>query len=128
MLSDGDTDMAGKGKSAEEIIAALREAEVRIAQGETVGKICRQRPTSSLSTFQFEKPRRYIATKGAMLDTTPLEPAGSNGHNIHRVMWNGTYDLGVWIGASSNFKRLPRGNIHNAESRRRVRLCYAGVG
>ncbi len=33
--------MARKGKSTEEIIAALREAEVRIAQGETVGKICR---------------------------------------------------------------------------------------
>ena len=33
--------MARKGKSTEEIIAALREAEVRISQGETVGKICR---------------------------------------------------------------------------------------
>ncbi|MGE0852707.1 MAG: transposase [Hyphomicrobiaceae bacterium] len=29
------------GKSTEEIIGFLREAEVRIAQGETVGKICR---------------------------------------------------------------------------------------
>jgi hypothetical protein len=37
----GDLDMAGKGKTTEEIIAALREAEVRIGQGETVGKICR---------------------------------------------------------------------------------------
>ena len=33
--------MARKGKSTEEIIAALREAEVRIGQGETVGKVCR---------------------------------------------------------------------------------------
>ena len=33
--------MARKGKSSEEIIAVLREAEVRIAQGETVGTICR---------------------------------------------------------------------------------------
>ena len=33
--------MARKGKSAEEIIQALREAEVRLGQGETVGKICR---------------------------------------------------------------------------------------
>ena len=44
--------MARKGKSTEEIIAALREAEVRIGQGETVGKICcysgsRSRPTTS---------------------------------------------------------------------------------
>lgn len=33
--------MARKGKSSEEIIAVLREAEVRIAQFETVGTICR---------------------------------------------------------------------------------------
>ena len=33
--------MARKGKSTEEIIGFLREAEVRIAQGETAGKICR---------------------------------------------------------------------------------------
>ena len=33
--------MARKGKSTEEIIQALREAEVRLGQGETVGKICR---------------------------------------------------------------------------------------
>ena len=33
--------MARKGKSTEEIIAFLREAEVRIARGETAGKICR---------------------------------------------------------------------------------------
>ena len=31
--------MARKGKSTEEIIGFLREAEVRIEQGETVGKI-----------------------------------------------------------------------------------------
>jgi hypothetical protein len=30
--------MARKGKSTEEIIAFLREAEVRLAQGETAGK------------------------------------------------------------------------------------------
>jgi hypothetical protein len=33
--------MARKGKSSEEIIAVLREAEVRIAQRETVGTIYR---------------------------------------------------------------------------------------
>jgi len=32
--------MARKGKSTEEIIGILREAEVRIARGETIGKIC----------------------------------------------------------------------------------------
>ena len=33
--------MARKGKSTEEIIGFLREAEVRLGQGETAGKICR---------------------------------------------------------------------------------------
>jgi hypothetical protein len=33
--------MARKGKSTEEIIAFLREAEVGLAQGEAAGKICR---------------------------------------------------------------------------------------
>jgi putative transposase len=33
--------MARKGKPTEEIIAALHESEVRIAQRETVSKICR---------------------------------------------------------------------------------------
>src|SRR5262249_6572031 len=36
-----DVEMARKGKSMEGIIGFLREAEVRIAQGETAGKICR---------------------------------------------------------------------------------------
>jgi hypothetical protein len=38
--------MARKGKSTEKIIGFLREAEVRIAQGETAGKICRGAGTS----------------------------------------------------------------------------------
>jgi hypothetical protein len=40
-LSNGDKYMARKGKSTEEIIAALREAEVRIGQGETLGVLDR---------------------------------------------------------------------------------------
>ncbi len=33
--------MGRKGKSTEEIFAALREAEAQLAQSETVSKICR---------------------------------------------------------------------------------------
>jgi hypothetical protein len=40
-VQTGDGDMARKGKATEKIIAAPREAEVRIAREETVGKICR---------------------------------------------------------------------------------------
>ena len=43
----GDEDMARKGKMTEEIIGPLREAEVRIGQGETVGKICRSSRASA---------------------------------------------------------------------------------
>jgi hypothetical protein len=35
--------MARKGKATDEIIGFLREAEVRLAQGETAGKICTDR-------------------------------------------------------------------------------------
>lgn len=44
--------MAQKGKSTEEIIAALREAEVRIGQGETVGKICRSLGVSEQTYYK----------------------------------------------------------------------------
>jgi hypothetical protein len=45
--------MARKVKSTEEIIQALREAEVRLGQGKTVGKICRGFGIS-------EHPRRQL--------------------------------------------------------------------
>jgi putative transposase len=47
--------MARKGKSTEEIIGFLREAEVRIAQGETAGKICRG---AGISEQTYYKRRR----------------------------------------------------------------------
>jgi hypothetical protein len=43
-VSSGDVETARKSRSTEEIIAFLREAEVRPAQGETAGKTCRVRP------------------------------------------------------------------------------------
>jgi transposase-like protein len=45
--------MARKGKSTEEIIQALREAEVRIGQGETVGKICRSFGISEQTYYKW---------------------------------------------------------------------------
>ena len=47
--------MARKGKSTEEIIGFLREAEVRIAQGETVGKICRSIGVSEQSFYKWRR-------------------------------------------------------------------------
>ena len=47
--------MARKGKSTEEIIAALREAEVRIGQGETVGKVCRGFGISEQTYYKWRR-------------------------------------------------------------------------
>jgi transposase-like protein len=47
--------MARKGRSTEEIIAALRVAEVRIAQGETVGKICRSLGVSEQTYYKWRR-------------------------------------------------------------------------
>jgi putative transposase len=47
--------MARKGKSTEEIISALREAEVRIAQGETVGKFCRSIGISEQTYYKWRR-------------------------------------------------------------------------
>ena len=47
--------MARKGKSSEEIIAVLREAEVRIAQGDTVGTICRGIGISEQTYYKWRR-------------------------------------------------------------------------
>jgi putative transposase len=47
--------MARKGKSTEEIIGFLREAEVRIAQGETAGKICRGAAISEQTYYKWRR-------------------------------------------------------------------------
>ena len=47
--------MARKGRTTEEIIAALREAEVRLGQGETVGKICRGLGISEQTYYKWRR-------------------------------------------------------------------------
>ena len=47
--------MARKGKSTEEIIGFLREAEVRIAQGETAWKICRGAGISEQTYYKWRR-------------------------------------------------------------------------
>jgi transposase-like protein len=54
-LLDGDEDMARKGRSTEEIIAVLREAEVRLGQGDTVGKICRSIGVSEQTYYKWRR-------------------------------------------------------------------------
>lgn len=47
--------MARKGKLTEEIIQALREAEVRLGQGETVGKIFRSLGVSEQTYYKWRR-------------------------------------------------------------------------
>ena len=47
--------MSRKGRSTEEMIAALREAEVRIGQGETVGKIYRSIGISEQTYYKWRR-------------------------------------------------------------------------
>jgi len=47
--------MARKGKLTNEITDALREAEVRIAQGETVDKICRSLGVSEQTRYNWRR-------------------------------------------------------------------------
>ncbi len=41
--------------TVEEIIAKLREAEVRLAQGETVGQVCRQLGVSEQTFYRWRR-------------------------------------------------------------------------
>jgi putative transposase len=54
-VSRGDVEMARKGKSTEEIIGFLREAEVRLARGETAGKICRGAGISEQTYYKWRR-------------------------------------------------------------------------
>jgi len=47
--------MVRKGRSTEEIIAALREAEVKLGQGERVGRICRGLGASEQTYYEWRR-------------------------------------------------------------------------
>jgi putative transposase len=47
--------MPKKRYSPEEIIAMLREADVRLSQGETVGQICRKLAVSEQSYYRWRR-------------------------------------------------------------------------
>ena len=47
--------MAGKRFSAEQIIIKLREAEVGLAQGQTVGQVCKQIRVTEQTYYRWRK-------------------------------------------------------------------------
>jgi hypothetical protein len=71
--------MARKGKSTEEIIGFLREAEVRIAQGDTAGKICRGAGISEQTYYKWP-PRADPTTEhpATAKGLDPTKPSSSN--------------------------------------------------
>ena len=68
--------MARKGKSTEEIIAFLREAEVRLAQGETAGKICRGAGISVAARVRRPEDRPSEAAEGTGARERAAEESG----------------------------------------------------
>jgi transposase-like protein len=54
-LQRGEGDMARKRYTTEQIIGILREAEVRVSQGEPVGLICRRLGISEQSYYRWRK-------------------------------------------------------------------------
>jgi len=54
--------MARKGRAPEQIIAMLREAEVSLAQGKTVGEFCRGREISEQTYYRWRN--EYGGLKG----------------------------------------------------------------
>ncbi len=47
--------MGIRRRTVEEIIAKLRDAEVRLAQGETVGQVCRQLGVSEQTFYRWRR-------------------------------------------------------------------------
>ena len=62
--------MGIRRRTVEEIITKLREAEVRLAQGETVGQVCRQLGVSEQTFYRWR--REY---GGLRMDQAGLVPA-----------------------------------------------------
>ena len=57
--------MPRKRYSPEEIIAMLREADVRLSQGETVGEICRMLAVSEQSYYRWRREYGGLKTTQA---------------------------------------------------------------
>jgi transposase-like protein len=54
-LEKGDKQMAKKRFSVEQIIGHLREAEVLLSQGKTVGEVCRRVGVSEQSYYRWRR-------------------------------------------------------------------------
>ena len=68
--------MARKDYMPEQAIGALREAEVRLSQGEQIGKICRGPGTSAQSSYRWR--RRKLSCRQPVACPTVLsgQPTG----------------------------------------------------
>jgi len=73
--------LSRKRFTAESIIIKLREAEVGLAQGQTVGQVCRQIGVSEQTYYRWRKEygglRLNQAKRLKVLEECPVEEAGS---------------------------------------------------
>ncbi len=80
--------MARKSYSAEQIIGMLREADVRLSQGETVGTICRGLSISEQSYYRWRREYGGLkVTQAARLKSLEQENA-----RLRRAVSNLTLD------------------------------------
>src|SRR5689334_13772733 len=112
--------MARKGKSTEEIIGFLREAEVRIAQGETAGKICRG---AGISEQTYYKWRREYG--GLKIDQAKrLKELERENDRLKKAVSELTLDKLILKEAlSENTEPFPQASVRRSRA-----LAAAGIG
>jgi putative transposase len=82
--------MARKRYKTEQIIGHLREAEVRLGQGQTVGTICRGLSITEQTYYRWR--REY---GGLKLDLAPLRGAGQFRIGLFSNLSNAHVDIGT---------------------------------
>ena len=76
--------MARKRFTAEQIIIKLREAEVGLAQGKTVGQVCKQ---IGVSYYRWRKEYNQRRTHSALAYRSPAPEARSPGSAFYPMEW-----------------------------------------
>jgi transposase-like protein len=112
--------MARKGKSTEKIIRALREAEVRLGQGETVGKICRGFGISEQTYYKWR--REYGGLK--LVQAKRLRELERENERLKKAVSELTLDKLILKEAlTENIKPFPEAGVRGLRA-----LAASGLG
>ena len=85
--------MARKDYTPEQAIGMLREAEVRLSQGEKIGKICRGLGISEQSYYRWR--RQYGGLRAGWISTRELCAAWHEAYDLGGLESNGGSDVGA---------------------------------